>query len=207
MSDCGTTDFERACLTKEQEARLVQFCDEYRKARGKGALKKAAVSCMIVDLGLHAGLSPTEMLDVRLEDLHRAHGRSGYGYRLEVRGTRNGKKRQIPVDSRFHSRWTALVWQKPGWRRPRRPRSRLLVNQRGTAFTLSGVQRNFKALARRAGLPESVGVRHLRGTYIVNLLKAGLSPRTVQRRAGYATLRSVRPYEELLKVPQLHESQ
>lgn len=152
---------------------------------------------LILSLMYYAGLRRREVVNLTLDRII-----DGDAPRIEIRGSKFGKGRNVPLDPRLVpavKRWTdrrahCSPWLVSTYQRtvpnavaktPQPPGSQVKVNT---------VWNTVKTAARRAGLRSSIRPHMFRHACATNWLRSGLSVREVQYLLGHSNLQTTQRY-------------
>ncbi len=182
-------------LALEDVDRLLAAPD---RSRAHGARNGA-----MLDLLYATGLRVSELVSLRLADLH-----ADEGY-LQATGKGN-KQRLVPVGRgalRSLAAYLSASRAASGVRGPgdspvseggprarllgRRSSSYLFVTNRGTRMTRQCFWQIISACGRRAGIRQRITPHLLRHSFITNALRGGMNPLVLARIAGHSSLRMI----------------
>ena len=146
----------------------------------------------MIELLYATGLRVTELVGVRLADLHLDE------HYLTCIG-KGSKERLVPIGEQA-SDWVRK-YQADG--RPhllkRRASPRLFLNARGGSLSRVGFWKILKQYGRRAGLPPSLSPHVLRHSFATHLLERGADLRAIQLMLGHADLSTTQIYTHVLE--------
>jgi integrase/recombinase XerD len=146
----------------------------------------------MIELLYATGLRVTELVGVRLADLHLDE------HYLTCIG-KGSKERLVPIGEQA-SDWVRK-YQADG--RPhllkRRASPRLFLNARGGPLSRVGFWKILKQYGRRAGLPPSLSPHVLRHSFATHLLERGADLRAIQLMLGHADLSTTQIYTHVLE--------
>jgi integrase/recombinase XerD len=146
----------------------------------------------MIELLYATGLRVTELVGVRLADLHLAE------QYLTCIG-KGRKERLVPIGEQ------AVEWIRRYQATARREllkgraSPRLFVNARGGSLSRVGFWKILKRHARRADLPRTVSPHVLRHSFATHLLERGADLRAIQMMLGHADLSSTQIYTHVLE--------
>jgi len=183
----------RKYLRPEQSKQLWDYvvrAAEYDKARNR---RNGPIAMAIIDLGLHAGLRVSEIANVRVSDCEVGYGQS----QLRVRRGKGGHKGVVVIGKAMKRRLKAYIRLKKSWGEDISPDAYLLVSQLGGPFSRRGIQKRFKELAARAGLPDYFAVHCLRHSFGTDLLRQSKNLRLVQKQLRHASVVTTTVYADV----------
>jgi site-specific recombinase XerD len=185
---------ESKCLSIKEVKRLRKVCD---KARIYGLQNKKFSEIrnwFMVELGLNAGLRVEEMASLKHGNLLIDKARSS----IVVTGKGN-KKRAVWISSAFKKTCQKYIEYKKRFGYSTDKESYLLNNLKGNKITKRSLQKFFKTILKKAGLPDYYYIHCLRHTYTTFLLKASNhNYRFVQQQLGHASIRTTQTYASIL---------
>jgi integrase len=164
---------------------LLYVKDKADLARQRAATR-AIVDELIVLVLVNAGLRPSELCNLNIEDLPPNHGENT----LWVRDAEGNIARKIdvgPQTRKYLERFTRL------YRKGAKPDEPLLISERGNRFTYMSLYSKVRNMGEKAG----IGRLHphtLRHTYLVRLYNAEHDLRFVQEQAGHASPKTTARY-------------
>jgi integrase/recombinase XerD len=146
----------------------------------------------MIELLYATGLRVTELVGVRLADLHLDE------HYLTCIG-KGSKERLVPIGEQA-SDWVQK-YQADGRRHllKRRASPRLFLNARGGPLSRVGFWKILKQYGRRAGLPPSLSPHVLRHSFATHLLERGADLRAIQLMLGHADLSTTQIYTHVLE--------
>lgn len=146
----------------------------------------------MIELLYATGLRVTELVGVRLSDLHLDE------QYLTCIG-KGSKERLVPIGEQA-SEWVRK-YQAGGRRHLLKGRAspRLFLNARGGPLSRVGFWKILKQYGRRAGLPASVSPHVLRHSFATHLLERGADLRAIQLMLGHADLSTTQIYTHVLE--------
>jgi integrase/recombinase XerD len=146
----------------------------------------------MIELLYATGLRVTELVGVRLADLHLDE------HYLTCIG-KGSKERLVPIGEQA-SEWVRK-YQAGGRRHllKRRASPRLFLNARGGPLSRVGFWKILKQYGRRAGLPPSLSPHVLRHSFATHLLERGADLRAIQLMLGHADLSTTQIYTHVLE--------
>jgi integrase/recombinase XerD len=146
----------------------------------------------MIELLYATGLRVTELVGVRLSDLHLDE------HYLTCIG-KGSKERLVPIGEQA-SEWVRK-YQAGGRRHllKRRASPRLFLNARGGPLSRVGFWKILKQYGRRAGLPASLSPHVLRHSFATHLLERGADLRAIQLMLGHADLSTTQIYTHVLE--------
>jgi integrase/recombinase XerD len=146
----------------------------------------------MIELLYATGLRVTELVGVRLADLHlEEHYVTCIG--------KGSKERLVPIGEQA-SEWVRKY--EAGGRRQllkRRASPQLFLNARGGPLSRVGFWKILKQYGRRAGLPPSLSPHVLRHSFATHLLERGADLRAIQLMLGHADLSTTQIYTHVLE--------
>ena len=138
-----------------------------------------------------SGLRITELLELRLSDLH-----LNMGF-LNVTGKGN-KERIVPVGA--EAAYALKQYLDKG--RPKlkkQPGDILFVNSRGTSLSRVGFYKVLKLITKKAGITKDVSPHTLRHSFASHLLQNGVDLRVVQELLGHEDISTTQIYTHITK--------
>ncbi len=181
---------ESKCLSVEEVAILRKYSMKI-KERGLAKRKFSLIrNWFMVELGLNTGLRVEEMASLQHGQCFLDKGKSS----IVITG-KGDKKRAVWISEGF--RKTCLVYF--GYKRDFGYSSNtdecVLNNIRGTKISKRSLQKFFKGIVEKAGLPGHYHVHCLRHTYTTFLLTASNhNYRFAQKQLGHSSLRTTQVY-------------
>lgn len=186
---------ESKCINAEEVRKLRTFCT---KARDYGLQCKKFTpirNWFMVELGLNAGLRVEEMSYLQCGNLFINKDRSS----ITVTGKGN-KKRAIWINSDFKKTCLAYLGYKKDFGYSTQPEDYLLNNLRGEKITKRALQKFFKAILKKANLPQHYYVHCLRHTYTTFLLMASNNNyRFAQQQLGHSSIKTTQIYASVIE--------
>jgi len=186
---------ESKCLSIEEVKKLRNACN---RAKNYGLQQRKFVPArnwFMIELGLNAGLRVEEMASLKRGNLLIDKARSS----IVVTGKGN-KKRAVWINSGFKKICHAFLDYKKSFGYSIDEESYLLNNLQGNMITKRALQKFFKAILKKASLPEHYYIHCLRHTYTTFLLKASnYNYRFVQQQLGHASIRTTQVYASVIE--------
>jgi site-specific recombinase XerD len=186
---------ESKCLTLEEVKMLRNALDESLK---QGLVQKRFSlirDSFMIELGLKTGLRVQEMASLKHENLFLEDPRSS----ITVIG-KGQKKRSVWISSDFKKICKNYIKSKESFNYPTDNESFLLNNIKGNQITKRSLQKAFKTLAKKAGLPSRYHIHNLRHTYSTFLLKASQNDfRFLQKQLGHSSITTTQVYASVLE--------
>lgn len=165
---------ESKCLSKSEVKTLRRFCIQL-KIKGLQKRKFTAIrNWFMVELGLNTGLRVQEMASLKHYNLLLDEGRSS----IALKG-KGSKKRSVWINSTFKRKCITYSKLKKRFGFSTDPDSSLLNNLKDEEISKRALQKFFKIIVKKAGLPEHYHIHCLRHTYATFLLKANCISYTI----------------------------
>jgi len=165
-------------LTAEEVKQLRKTCQEAAligKSKGNQAPVRDAT---IIELALGTGLRVSELANLRIEHLFLKKGQNS----LLVKNGK-GRKDRVVV---FNAKLKNQIHEYLDYRTSNSPY--LFPSERGEYMTTSAIQKVFKKLARKAGLPARYSIHALRHNHATAVYVAsGYNLRLVQQQLGHSS--------------------
>jgi len=151
----------------------------------------------LVELGLETGLRVCEMTDLHCGDLVLISGAAS----VRVRNGKGGRSRTVEVSDSFASECRVFLAWKRRHGESAEPEAYLLSGQTGPGrVSTRALQRAFKRVAARAGLPTYYSIHCLRHTYGTLLYEAsGCDIRLVQQQLGHSRVSTTEVYAHVAR--------
>ena len=163
-------------LTADEVKRLRKTCQEaalIAKSKGNQTPFRDAI---IIELALGTGLRVSELANLRVEYLFLKKGQNS----LHVKNGKGGKDRVVVFNAKLKNQIREYL----DYRMSNSPY--LFPSERGECMTTSAIQKVFKKLARKAGLPARYSIHSARHTHATAVFKA----------SGY----NIRPLPSIVKI-------
>lgn len=183
---CRKKSKPQRSLSEIQLGRLMEY---FNTSTAKGT-RDLAIICLLVETGLRCfEFCNLQLNDVDLENC-----------RLSVIG--KGNELRCVVFSRYTASWLA------SWLSYRQhladPREKAFFvgiggNKPGTKMTPGGTRKNFRSIAKNAGLP-ALSPHDLRRTFATLMTENGMPTRAVQKQGGWTDIRMVERYTQNLQI-------
>jgi|APSaa5957512622_1039677.scaffolds.fasta_scaffold34627_2 site-specific recombinase XerD len=180
-------------LTPVQSKQLSGHCHDRAELAEVQDKKHGHVEWMVVHLGLGAGLRVFEIQDVRCSDCHVGYGES----HLWVRNGKGGKAATVIIGKALKKHLRQYLKLKKAWGEDVSADAHLLVSERKQPFTRNGLQKKFKAVAKRAGLPSYFSIHCLRHTFGCELLRQTKNLRLVQKQMRHSSITTTTVYADV----------
>jgi len=165
-------------LTADEVKQLRKTCQEaalIAKSKGNQAPVRDAT---IIELALGTGLRVSELANLRIAYLFLKKGQNS----LLVKNGKGGKDRVVVFNVRLKNQIREYLDYRIS------NSQYLFPSERGEQMTTSAIQKVFKKLARKAGLPARYSIHSARHTHATELYKAsGYNLRLVQQQLGHSS--------------------
>ena len=165
-------------LTADEVKQLRKTCQELiliAKSKGNQAPVRDAT---IIELALGTGLRVSELSNLKTEYLYIKKGQNS----LLVKKGKGNKDRVVVFNAKLKNQ----IQEYLDYRTSNSPY--LFPSERGDQMTTSAIQKVFKKLAKKAGLPSRYSIHALRHTHGTELYKAsGYNLRLVQQQLGHSS--------------------
>ena len=185
---------ESKYLFENEIRQLRKYCATEISLKEKWKFNKLR-NWFMVELGLNTGLRVSEMASLKHSNLLLDDVRSS----ITVFGKGN-KKRAIWISPIFKKSCQEYIRLKKQFGFNIDNDRFLLNNPRGNKITKRALQKAFKKLTEKAGLPSHYHIHCLRHTYTTFLLKASQNNyRFVQRQLGHASIKTTQIYAGILE--------
>lgn len=150
----------------------------------------------VIHLALATGLRVTEIAQLNCGDFFVDDRTSS----LIVRNGKGSKKRLVRFNSEFRQHYEDYLHWKQAGEEPVRPGDPLLRSSHtGGHMTSRAIEKVFKRVAARAGLPGYYSIHCLRHTYACQLYKAsGYNLRLVQKQLGHSNSHTTEVYADVM---------
>jgi len=174
-------------LSETECQKLLDFVRDKAKNGGscKWKLRQAVVEVL---LGCGTRASETRLLKIKHLDLNKEEPM------LFIANGKGGKQRIVPISQTLRVVLKKFLVRKKEWGEPVGPEDWLFLSQLGTPFTLIGIQRMFKTVARKAGLKPMYSIHSIRHSYGFATYKASKNIRLCQVLLGHSSLSSTQIY-------------
>lgn len=144
----------------------------------------------MLELMYAAGLRISEIINLKLEDLHLTMGT------LQTLG-KGHKERIVPVGDEA-IKWVNRYLEEARPKLLKQKRSNyLFLNFHGNNLTRQGVWKNLKAEVRKAGIQKNITPHTLRHSFATHILENGADLRIVQELLGHADISTTQIYTHL----------
>ena len=167
------------------------------KAKGLQDKKFTAVrNWFMIELGLYAGLRVQEMASLKHSNLLLNEGRSSISFR-----GKGNKKRSVWMSSAFKRKCSIYSKFKKEFGFATEPDSYLLNNLKDEGISKRALQKFFKIILKKAGLPKHYHIHCLRHTYATFLLVASnYNYKFVQDQLGHASISTTQIYAGVVEL-------
>lgn len=181
---------ESKCLRKREVKKLQRFC---RQLKNNGLQDKkftAVRNWIMIELGLNTGLRVQEMASLKHSNLFLDEGRSSISFI-----GKGNKKRSVWLNSDFKKKCILYIKHKDKFGFSTDPDSCLLNNLKDQGISKRALQKFFKNIIKKAGLPEHYHIHCLRHSYATFLLIASkYNYKFVQDQLGHASISTTQIY-------------
>ena len=186
---------ERKCLNTTEIQKLRRSCIIAR-ACGLRCEKFTPIrNWFMIELGLNAGLRVEEMASLKHSDLIIDSDRSS----IVVIGKGN-KKRAVWINADFKRKCHLYFSYKKRFGYNLEENSYLLNNLKGGKISKRALQKFFKIIMSKAGLPDHFHIHCLRHTYTTFLLTASnFNYRFVQQQLGHSSINTTQVYAGIVE--------
>ena len=149
----------------------------------------------MIELGLNAGLRVAEMVSLTHGDLIIEDERSS----ITVLG-KGGKRRAVWINADFKRKCQLYLGYKKRFGYSLDDDLHLLNNLKGGKISKRALQKFFKAIMKKAGLPAHFHIHCLRHTYTTFLLSASnFNYRFVQQQLGHSSIKTTQVYAGIIE--------
>jgi site-specific recombinase XerD len=186
---------EGKCLSINEIQKLRKYC-QMEKAKGiKNRQFTRIRNWFMIELGLNTGLRVNEIATLKHVNLFTDNDRSS----ILVNGKGN-KIRPVWISSEFKRACKSYIYLKSKFGYNISPNMPLLNNLKGGFISKRALQKFFKAIIVKAGLPDHYYFHCLRHTYTTFLLKASNhNYRFAQQQLGHASIQTTQIYAGVLE--------
>lgn len=144
----------------------------------------------LLELIYGSGLRVTELLDIKMEDIHLAHGY------IMVHGKGN-KERLVPISDMSMSTIRAYITKSRPEILGKEKTSYLFLNQKGSRLSRQGFFKLLKKLAHDANVETECSPHTLRHSFATHLLENGMDLRTLQTLLGHEDISTTQIYTHI----------
>lgn len=186
---------ESKCLRKSEVKKLKKFCLQLKISGVRDKKLSAIRNWFMIELGLNAGLRVQEMASLKHYNLLLDEGRSSISFK-----GKGNKKRTVWINSTFKKKCIIYLKFKKRFGYTIEPDSSLLNNLKDEEISKRALQKFFKIILKKAGLPKHYHIHCLRHTYATFLLIASnYNYRFVQEQLGHASLITTQVYASVVE--------
>lgn len=186
---------ERKCLNINEIQTLRTSCTTARACGLRCGKFTPVRNWFMIELGLNAGLRVEEMASLKHSDLIIDDDRSS----ITVLG-KGGKRRAVWINADFKRKCQLYLSYKKRFRYSLDDDSYLLNNLKGGKISKRALQKFFKIIMGKAGLPAHFHIHCLRHTYTTFLLTASnFNYRFVQQQLGHSSIKTTQVYAGVLE--------
>jgi site-specific recombinase XerD len=186
---------ESKCLSIDEVNRLREFCE---KLKDEGLEKRKFTKIrnwFMIELGLETGLRVNEMASLKHGSLFIDEVRSS----IVVIG-KGDKKRSVRINSDFKKKCLEYTEYKKNFGFDIESESYFLNNLRDTKISKRALQKFFKEIILKAGLPSRYYIHCLRHTYTTFLLQASKhNYKFAQDQLGHASIETTQVYAGIIE--------
>ncbi|MFH2057961.1 MAG: tyrosine-type recombinase/integrase [Pseudomonadota bacterium] len=181
---------ESKCLRKREVIKLNRFCLQL-KIKGLQDKKFTAVrNWFMIELGLNTGLRVQEMASLKHSNLFLDEGRSSISFI-----GKGNKKRSVWLSSTFKKKCNIYIKFKDRFKYLTDPDAYLLNNLKDEGISKRALQKFFKIIIKKVGLPGHYHIHCLRHTYATFLLiSSNYNYKFVQDQLGHASISTTQIY-------------
>ncbi len=186
---------ESKCLTIDEVIKLRDFSRELKILGLKRRRYSAVRNWFMVELGLEAGLRVSEIASLKHGSLYIDEKRSS----IVVIGKGN-KKRAVWISSEFKEICLEFIRYKKEFDFSVNDNSFLLNSLKDKKISKRALQKFFKNIVLKSGLPARYHIHCLRHTYATFLLKASkYNYKFVQDQLGHASIKTTQVYAGVIE--------
>ena len=186
---------ESKCLSIDEVIKLRETCNALRLFGLQKRRFSQLRNWFMVELGLNTGLRVQEIASLKHSNLILDDGKSS----IVVIGKGN-KKRSVWISAKFKEISQSYICFKNNFGYSINGDSYLLNNLKGQGITKRALQKFFKAIIKRAGLPEHYHIHNLRHTYSTFFLKASHNNYSfLQDQLGHASITTTQVYATVVE--------
>jgi len=176
-------------LATHEVIKLKRTCLELElvsRSRGNQILVR---DTNLIILALGTGLRVSELSNLKIHHLYIGKGQSS----IIVKNGKGNKDRIITISAKLKSRIKEYLEYRK-W-----TSSYLFASKRSNQMSRSAIQKVFKKIAAKAGLPPHHSIHSLRHTYATMLYKSsGYNLRMVQKQLGHANINTTTVYSDVM---------
>ena len=186
---------EHKCLNTREINKLRKVCTTARTYGVRHSKFTPIRNWFMIELGLNAGLRVEEMASLKHSDLIIDNKRSS----IVVIG-KGGKRRAVWINADFKRKCQLYLGYKRRFVYNLDEDSYLLNNLKGGKISKRALQKFFKIIISKAGLPAHFHIHCLRHTYTTFLLTASnFNYRFVQKQLGHSSIKTTQVYAGVLE--------
>ena len=186
---------ESKCLSESEVKKLNRYCIGLKRYGFQDRNFTAIRNWFMIELGLNTGLRVQEMASLKHENLLFHGGRSS----IYLIGKGN-KKRSIWISSEFKNKCLYYIKCKKNLGFTIEPDCHLLNNINNEGISKRALQKFFKKILKKAGLPFHYHIHCLRHTYATFLLIASnYNYKFVQEQLGHASITTTQVYASVIE--------
>ena len=183
-------------IHREEVETLTKTCNKLRRYGLKHRKFSQVRNWFMVELGLNAGLRVAEMASLKCGNLLIDKGSSS----IFVIG-KGSKKRAVWINSDFKKICQTYLKYKRDFGYGIGSEDALLNNLRGSKISKRALQKFFKQIIKKAGLPERYHIHNLRHTYTTFLLKASNNNyKFAKNQLGHASIKTTQVYAGVIEI-------
>jgi site-specific recombinase XerD len=186
---------ESKCLSESEVKKLNRYCLGLKRYGLQSRNFTAIRNWFMIELGLNTGLRVQEMASLKHENLLFHEGRSS----ITFTGKGN-KKRSIWISSVFKRKCLYFIKCKMDLGFTIEPYCYLLNNIKNEGISKRALQKFFKQIIEKSGLPIQYHIHCLRHTYATFLLVASnYNYKFVQEQLGHASITTTQVYASVIE--------
>jgi len=182
-------------LSTEEVKRLLKTCEDKAELDLLKGRQIWVTRHMLVALALRTGLRVSEIVALKIGDIHL---RSKEPY-IRLRDRKGGKKRDVYFNGTLAKPLKEYIKIKgKAWKHPASPGDYLFSNREGRPFSRMTIHTSFKKALKKAGLPLHHSIHHARHSYAIHLLADTGNLKHVQNQLGHESLAFTAIYADIL---------
>ena len=183
------------CLSKSEITKLRRYCSKLKTTGLKNREFTAVRNWFMVELGLNSGLRVQEMANLKHLNLFLDEGKSSISFR-----GKGSKPRLVWLSSSFKRKCLLYIKVKKSFGYSTDPDSYVLNNLKNEKISKRSLQKFFKIIIEKSGLPKRYHIHNLRHTYATILLVASNNNYGfVQDQLGHASITTTKVYAGVIE--------